>query len=264
MKNVEEKAEEFMDEMEKKVIDDEKTKGTDSLKGIAKHREGMSKRHIVAKDVTLELQPIVGKENKGTDKEAQGVDKKQTSEEIDEEDNDEEEIPDQIKLLPEDKQQAAIIKMSLKIMGTGTLLVILFSDPMVGILSAFGGLIGVNPFYVSFILAPLASNGSELLAAYTYALKKTQETITISYSSLQGAACMNNTFCLAIFLILICSNTALTWKFSAETTVIILIQIIMVFVSCQKRQSIMLMILVCLLYPLSIVMVAGLEACGWD
>jgi protein subunit release factor A len=166
MKNVEDNAEAFMADMEKRVLEDDTSQ---SLKTITKHREGMSKRKttVAGKDnVILEMQSYKDKD-KGKKKEVQEENQKQTTEEIDtkEEENDEEEMPEKIKLLPEDQQQAAIIKMSLKIMGMGTMWVILFSDPMVGVLSAFGDLIGVNPFYVSFVLAPLASNGSELLAA---------------------------------------------------------------------------------------------------
>lgn len=70
-------------------------------------------------------------------------------------------------------------------------------------LSEWGTRLGVSPFYVSFVLAPFASNASELLSAYTYACKKTQKNITTSLSTLVGAACMNNTFVLGIFLALI-------------------------------------------------------------
>lgn len=75
----------------------------------------------------------------------------------------------------------------------GTFLVLLFSDPMVDVLSEFGQRIHVNPFYAAFVLAPMASNASELIAAYNYAAKKTKKTITISLSTLVGAAVMNNT-----------------------------------------------------------------------
>ena len=44
----------------------------------------------------------------------------------------------------------------------------------------------IPPFYISFILAPLASNGTELLAAYSFALKKTKKSITVSLSQLEG------------------------------------------------------------------------------
>ena len=74
---------------------------------------------------------------------------------------------------------------------------------MVDCMSNLGERTGVPAFYVAFILAPLASNASELLASYNYAGKKTRKTITVSLASLEGAACMNNTFCLAIFMALI-------------------------------------------------------------
>ena len=101
-------------------------------------------------------------------------------------------------------------------MGLGTLLVLVFSDPMVAVLSELGSRISVPPFYVSFVLAPLASNASELLASFNYAQKKTIKTVTISFSTLQGAACMNNTFVLGIFLLLVFARK-LAWEFSAET-----------------------------------------------
>lgn len=48
-------------------------------------------------------------------------------------------------------------------MGIGTVLVLLFSDPMVDVLSEIGSVVHVPAFYVSFLLAPLASNACELI-----------------------------------------------------------------------------------------------------
>ncbi|EER02433.1 conserved hypothetical protein, partial [Perkinsus marinus ATCC 50983] len=94
----------------------------------------------------------------------------------------------------------SIIVLLIIIIESGTLLILIFSDPAVDVLNEIGIRSGINPFYISFILAPLASNASELVAAYSYAQKKTSKHITISISTLQGAASMNNTFCLGIFL----------------------------------------------------------------
>ena len=52
-----------------------------------------------------------------------------------------------------------------------TAMVLLFSDPMVDVFSAFGDRMNISAFYVSFVLAPLASNASELIAAYNYVKK---------------------------------------------------------------------------------------------
>jgi hypothetical protein len=94
----------------------------------------------------------------------------------------------------------------------GTCLVLLFSDPMVGVLSELGNRMGVKPFYIAFVLAPLASNASELIASYNYASKKSSKTITIALSTLTGAGCMNNTFCLAIFMLIIYIQKLCEWN----------------------------------------------------
>ncbi|KAF4686535.1 hypothetical protein FOZ60_005084 [Perkinsus olseni] len=116
------------------------------------------------------------------------------------EDDDEDDIPEDLADLSPDEQQSRIKIRAAYLMGIGTLLVLIFSDPAVDVLNEIGVRSGINSFYISFILAPLASNASELVAAYTYAQKKTSKHITISISTLQGAASMNNTFCLGIFL----------------------------------------------------------------
>lgn len=56
---------------------------------------------------------------------------------------------------------------------------------MVDVMGAVGDRTGVSAFYISFVLAPLASNASELIAAFNYSLKKTSRTIVISFAALQ-------------------------------------------------------------------------------
>merc|ERR1711924_387418 len=107
-----------------------------------------------------------------------------------------------------------------------------FPDPMVDVLNELGVRTGIPPFFVAFILAPLASNASELIASYNYAAKKTSSTIQVSFSQLLGAANMNNTFCLGIFLALICFRP-LVWEFTAETISILLIELIMFGFTCK-------------------------------
>ena len=140
----------------------------------------------------------------------------------------------------------------------GTTMVLLFSDPMVDVFSGIGKQVGINPFYISFVLAPLASNASELIAAYNYAMKKTTTTITTSLTALQGAACMNNTFCLGIFMALIFFKK-LEWNFSAETISIVLVQFVMVLISAKKYHYMRDAWIVLALYPVSLLLVWFLE-----
>merc|ERR1719321_974151 len=144
-------------------------------------------------------------------------------------------------------------------MALGTTLVIIFSDPAVDVLNEIGVRTGIPAFYVSFILAPLASNASELVAAYNYAQKRTQKTMTISLSTLEGAACMNNTFCLGVFLALV-YHKKLAWRFTSETLSIILVEVLIAFyASSTSVMSLCQALCVLMLYPLSLAMVWYLQ-----
>lgn len=180
--------------------------------------------------------------------------------EVDDLDEDEEdEMPDDLLDLTPEEQQKRIKIRSFWLMGIGTATVLIFSDPAVDVLQELGVRSGISPFYISFILAPLASNASELVAATNYGLKKTQRYMTISLSTLLGAACMNNTFCLAIFYCLVYFKD-LAWTFTAETLSIILVEVWVGFfaiystVHTMKRAG-----LVLAAYPASILFVYVLE-----
>lgn len=112
----------------------------------------------------------------------------------------EEEIPEELVDLSPDEQQKAIKRKAFVMLLIGTTLVLVFSDPMVDVMQQIAIELRMSPFYVSFILAPLASNASEVIASQYYAAKKTRKTITVSLTALEGAASMNNTFCLSIFM----------------------------------------------------------------
>lgn len=69
-------------------------------------------------------------------------------------------MPDDIARLPPEKQQSAIKKRAFLMMAFGTIIVLIFADPMVGALDKFGQITGIGSFFVAFVLAPLASNAS--------------------------------------------------------------------------------------------------------
>lgn len=183
-----------------------------------------------------------------------------------EDDEEEEEVPEDLAELSEEEQQKKIKMRSVWMMSFGTCLVLIFSDPLVECFNHWGNnVFGISPFYVSFILAPLASNASELLAAYNYASKKTMKSITTSLSTLLGAACMNNTFCLAIFFFLIYAQ-GIAWQFTAETIAIVVSQWVIgalaIFKDTHTGQDGCIIISI---YPLTLVLVSVLESvCGLD
>ena len=89
-------------------------------------------------------------------------------------------------------------------------------------------------------------------------LKKTTKTITIAFSSLEGAAIMNNTFCLGIFLALV-YGIGLEWTFTAETLSILFIEVCLCFFAFKKVQTMLDAWLVLSLFPISVALVAILE-----
>jgi len=177
----------------------------------------------------------------------------------DDEEEEDEEIPEDLQHLDYQDQQKAIFRRACVGMGLGTILVLVFSDPMVDILNNFSTRTGIPAFYISFVLAPLVSNASELIAAYNYAKKKTSKSIAISLSTLTGAACMNNTFCLMIFFLLIFS-LKLNWDFTAETLVIFFAQLVMYFYCYKRVHTLFDCACIFALYPLSILFVWILES----
>jgi len=181
------------------------------------------------------------------------------------EDEDEEMVPDDLAHLSFEEQQTAIKFRAAWMMALGTATVVLVSDPFVDVLTNWGGRLGLNPFYISFVVAPFASNASELLSAYTYATKKTKKAITTSLSTLIGAACMNNTLCLGIFFALIYFQN-LAWQFTAETTAIILIQwIIGLLAMANDTQTWAVGYVILMCYPLCLFVVYYLQnVVGWD
>ncbi|CAE7511157.1 NCL2 [Symbiodinium microadriaticum] len=169
---------------------------------------------------------------------------------------------DLLDLSPADQQRRLKMR-ALYFLALGTGLVLLFSDPMVDVLSEIGERTGVGSFSVSFVLAPLASNASELVASYKYALKKSRSSIAISLATLEGAACMNNTFGLGIFMALIYSQS-LAWEYLAETLAILFVQICVGVMTMKKTHTMLDGLLILSLYPISLLMVNILEKMGWN
>lgn len=194
---------------------------------------------------------------------AKSLTKNVFSKEDDDEDDEAEEIPEELWDLEPEEQQKAIKVKAFKMLAIGTLMVVYFSDPMVDVMNEIAVRASIPPFYVSFVLAPLASNSSEVVASIFYAAKKTRKTMTLSFASLEGAACMNNTFCLSIFMGLIYMR-GLAWQYTAETASIVLVQFIMAYLTQKKVMTTGVALLVLSIFPLSLVFVAALEAMGFD
>lgn len=178
----------------------------------------------------------------------------------DDDDGEEEHVPDDIAKLPPSQQQSRILMRAGTTIGIGTVLILIFSDPLVDCLSEWGKRLDISPFYVSFLLAPFASNASELICAASNASKKTTKSITLSLMSLLGAACMNNTFVLAIFMGLVYFKN-LAWQFTAETIAIVVVQWTIGWMTMKKNRmhTVFTGTIILLMYPGCLLLVWALE-----
>ena len=147
----------------------------------------------------------------------------------------------------------------------GVFVVTFFSDPMCNAISAMtdrrnAQYIPISSFYLSFIITPICSNASELVSSFIFAMKKEKENIALTYAQLYGAATMNNTLCLAVFAGLVYFRD-LEWYYSAEVTVILLVEFAVGIVALAhfRIYYVYLLFLVILLYPLSLAIVILLQ-----
>lgn len=182
----------------------------------------------------------------------------------DEDDEDEaEEVPPDLSDLSPDEQQRRIKMRAAWMLGVGTAIVLLFSDPMVNCLNEIGTRTNIPVFYVSFVLGPVASNISEVIASYNYSQKKTQKSMRIAMSTLQGAAVMNNSFVLGIFMLLVYMQ-GLSWEFFSETLVVLLVQIGIAIMTLKKTHTLFDGFVILSFYPLSLLLVAYLNSIGFN
>jgi hypothetical protein len=169
-------------------------------------------------------------------------------------------VASNLKKSPEsNSHESTVLKSALKTLTIGSVIILLFSDPMCAVLNEIGSRTGIPAFYISFVVAPLASNGSEIIVAYNFAARKTKQSVSASFNTLLGAACMNNTFCLGIFMAIIAFSKKeknIYWEYAAETFVILLAECCMFYFALRQTHRMRDGYIVLILYPLTIGLVA--------
>lgn len=164
----------------------------------------------------------------------------------------------------DDSEESGLVYEASKLLLGGVLLVLLFSDPLVDVLDEVGTRTGIPDFYLGFIVAPFITNGSELIASMRFAEKKTKESITCSLQQLYGAACMNNTLTLGVFLLLVYMED-LYWDYNAESLCIFLFELAMFSFSFRSVHTMGSAFAVLALYPASLIFIMILEdGFGWS
>ncbi|MQL78492.1 hypothetical protein Taro_010901 [Colocasia esculenta] len=147
----------------------------------------------------------------------------------------------------------------------GTIIAVLFADPLVDAVDNFSSATSIPSFFISFIAMPLATNSSEAVSAIIFASRKKQRTSSLTFSEIYGAVTMNNTLCLAVFLALVYIRH-LTWDFSSEVLIILVVCVVMgVFASFRTNFPLWTSFVAYLLYPVSLLVVYILDyVFGWS
>eukprot|EP00262_Sarcandra_glabra_P007562 TRINITY_DN20450_c0_g1_i1.p1 TRINITY_DN20450_c0_g1~~TRINITY_DN20450_c0_g1_i1.p1 ORF type:complete len:571 (-),score=67.88 TRINITY_DN20450_c0_g1_i1:275-1987(-) len=147
----------------------------------------------------------------------------------------------------------------------GAVIAVAFADPLVDAVDNFSSATGVPSFFISFIAMPLATNSSEAVSALIFASRKKQRTASLTFSEIYGGVTMNNILCLAVFLALVYVRQ-LTWDFSAEVLVILIVCIVMgLFTSFRTTFPLWTCYVAYFLYPFSLVLVYLLDyVFGWS
>ncbi|KAI3708338.1 hypothetical protein L2E82_37506 [Cichorium intybus] len=137
----------------------------------------------------------------------------------------------------------------------GIIMLMVLAEPLVESVRQFSESVNIEPFYVSFILVPLATNARTAIAAIRAAKQKRHQTTSLTFSEIYHKVFMNNILgFLVLVSVIYCRG--LTWHFSAEILVVVFVCIIMGLLASLKSKFPNWTLLIAFsLYPLSLVMV---------
>ncbi|KAH9791256.1 Sodium/calcium exchanger NCL1 [Citrus sinensis] len=141
---------------------------------------------------------------------------------------------------------------------TGTIVAAVCSDPLVDAVDNFSTASNIPSLFVAFIILPFATS-SEAVSALIFASRKRSRTSSLTYSAIYGSVTMSNILSLSVFLSLVYFRH-LTWNFSAEVSVILLVCISMGLIASFRTTFPLWMCLVaCMLYPISLLLLYVLD-----
>lgn len=177
-------------------------------------------------------------------------------------DEEEETMPPDLESLSYEDQQANIQFRAAWMMAFGTVIITIFSYPLVDCLTQIGDRIGIRPFYVAFVLAPFISDIAVLVAISDYAAKKTSKSMSICMTTLLVSAIMMNTFVLGMMMVVIYVQ-GLYYEFLAETVGIILVHtLVITYILINDYHTVFDGFLILAIYPLALGVVWSLDTYG--
>ena len=140
----------------------------------------------------------------------------------------------------------------------------LFSDPMVDTINRMSQVMHIQPFFISFIVTPFASNASELIASIYFCAKQSSKSVSVAMAAVYGAVTMNSTLNLGILLLLMYRRD-IFWAFTAEALpMLFTVFVVGIFAAVKDTFTALEGVLVLLLYPLSLGLTYLFQHIGLD
>ncbi|RQO85840.1 hypothetical protein POPTR_001G375400v4 [Populus trichocarpa] len=137
----------------------------------------------------------------------------------------------------------------------GVAILSVLAEPLTQSVQNFSEDAGIPSFFVSFVLAPLATNARAATSAITTACRKKSITTSLTFSEIYGGVFMNNVLGCSVLLFLVYAR-GLTWEFSAEVLVVLITCAIMsLAVSFRSDFPLWTSFMAFLLYPFSLFLV---------
>ncbi|MED6223498.1 hypothetical protein PIB30_074510 [Stylosanthes scabra] len=162
-------------------------------------------------------------------------------------------------MVVEERQNKAVIDKSIwawmkaiSYVVIGIAMLSILAEPLIESVKNFSNSAGVHPFFVSFILVPLATNAREATSAIKEASHKKPRTTSLAISEIYGGVFMNNILGFFAISILIYVRQV-SWQFSSELLVVAIVCGIMGLASSfQSTYKVWSALCAYLLYPLSL------------
>ncbi|XP_048321137.2 sodium/calcium exchanger NCL2 [Ziziphus jujuba] len=137
----------------------------------------------------------------------------------------------------------------------GICMLAVLAEPLIESVQNFSKAAGINSFFVSFVLVPLATNARAATSAITAATHKTPRTTSLTFSEIYGGVFMNNILGFSVLLGIIYARE-MRWEYSAEVLVVVFVCIGMgLIASLQSSFPLWISFMAYLFYPFSLLLV---------
>ncbi|PWA89142.1 sodium/calcium exchanger membrane region, EF-hand domain pair [Artemisia annua] len=131
----------------------------------------------------------------------------------------------------------------------------LLAEPLIHSVQNVSSAANISSFFIAFIVVPLATNARAAISAIKTASHRNERTTSLTFSELYDGVYMNNVLGFFVLLAVIYIR-GLTWEFSAEVLVVLIVCSIMgAAASLRSKFPIWTSFIAYLLYPLSLLFV---------